>query len=255
MVSAKRIAIRNVQTYCGILLDDNNRKPICRLHFNSTQKYVSFFDTEKEERIALHELADLYTYARRLKAAVARYDTKTAPRHSALSYRTLLWYNSPTAGGNIVSIQNPILLRTEDAEPQPDMVLLRPRADFYSRSHPEAQDVYLVIEVADTSVEKDREVKFPVYARAGILEAWRLDVYTGHVEIHRQPTASGYGNAHLLQQGELITPLAFLDLTLAVNDFLPPEQRRLHSTPSSVSTSRPSSTVLRKALLPKLTST
>ena len=80
MANAKRIAIRDVQTYCGILLDDNNRKPICRLHFNSTQKYVSFFDTEKEERIALQELDELYTYAERLKAAVARYDTKATPQ-------------------------------------------------------------------------------------------------------------------------------------------------------------------------------
>jgi len=144
------------------------------------------------------------------------------PRHAGTVSRLNTLFSSRLGTRVIVSIQNPILLRTEDSEPQPDMVLLRPRADFYSRSHPEAQDVYLVIEVADTSVEKDREVKFPIYARAGILEAWLLDVSTGHVEIHRQPTAGGYGDVHLLQQGELITPLAFPDLALAVDDFLIP---------------------------------
>lgn len=72
----KRIAMRDVQSYCGILLDDNNRKPICRLHFNTAQKYLSLFDTDKEERIPIEELDDLYKYAERLKATVTRYDTK-----------------------------------------------------------------------------------------------------------------------------------------------------------------------------------
>ena len=80
IVPAKRIAIRDVQSYCGILLDDNNRKPICRLYFNSAQKHVSFFDTEKEERLPLDEIDDLYKYAERLKAAVVRYDTPATPQ-------------------------------------------------------------------------------------------------------------------------------------------------------------------------------
>lgn len=79
-VSAKRIAIRDVQSYCGILLDDNNRKPICRLYFNSAQKYVGFFDTEKEERLPIDTIDALYKYAERLKAAVVRYDTPSTPQ-------------------------------------------------------------------------------------------------------------------------------------------------------------------------------
>jgi predicted type IV restriction endonuclease len=80
IVPVKRIAIRDVYSYCGILLDDNNRKPICRLHFNSAQKYVSFFDTEREERIPIDEIDDLYKYVDRLKAAVARHDTELGPQ-------------------------------------------------------------------------------------------------------------------------------------------------------------------------------
>ena len=80
IVPAKRIAMRDVQSYCGILLDDNNRKPICRFYFNSAQKYVSFFDTAKEERLPLDEIDDLYKYAERLKAAVMRYDTPSTPQ-------------------------------------------------------------------------------------------------------------------------------------------------------------------------------
>lgn len=71
-----RVAIRDVQSYCGILLDDNNRKPICRMYFNTSQKYVSFFDTEKEEKIPVDGIDDIYKYAERLKATVAKYDAK-----------------------------------------------------------------------------------------------------------------------------------------------------------------------------------
>jgi len=74
IVSAKRVVMRDVQSYCGILLDDNNRKPICRLHFNGTQKYVGFFDTEKEQRLRIDAVDDLYRYADRLKGAVVRHD-------------------------------------------------------------------------------------------------------------------------------------------------------------------------------------
>ena len=80
IVPAKRIAIRDVHSYCGILLDNNNRKPICRLHFNSAQKYVSFFDTERGERMAIDEIDDLYKYADRLKATVARQDAELGPQ-------------------------------------------------------------------------------------------------------------------------------------------------------------------------------
>ncbi len=117
-------------------------------------------------------------------------------------------------------VQNPLLLRTADSEPQPDVALLRPRPDFYTRSHPEAQDVYLVIEVADTSVVTDREVKFPIYARAGVPEAWLLDVATQHLEVHTQPTPDGYQDVRSLQRGESVAPQVFPHLILTVDALL-----------------------------------
>jgi Uma2 family endonuclease len=69
-----------------------------------------------------------------------------------------------------VWVQNPIRLG-ERSEPQPDLALLRPRGDFYASGHPGPQDVLLVVEVAETSADADREVKVPLYARAGVLEA------------------------------------------------------------------------------------
>ena len=72
-VDVRRIVARDVQSYFGILLDDNNRKPICRLHFNGGKKYVMLFDTEKGERTDIQTLDDLYPLADRLKAAATRY--------------------------------------------------------------------------------------------------------------------------------------------------------------------------------------
>ncbi|TCJ18633.1 restriction endonuclease [Flaviaesturariibacter flavus] len=73
-----RIVHRDQQTYFGVLLDDNNRKPICRLHFNGRKKYVSFFDTGKEERVEISGSSDLYDYAARLISVVDTYDKSTA---------------------------------------------------------------------------------------------------------------------------------------------------------------------------------
>jgi Uma2 family endonuclease len=101
------------------------------------------------------------------------------------------------------------------------VALLHPRSDFYARAHPEAQDVYLIIEVADSSVDKDRDVKFPIYARAGIPEAWLLNMVTHRLEVHRRPTPDGgYQDVHALQRGESVAPRAFSDLVLTVDDLL-----------------------------------
>ncbi|MBI9080290.1 MAG: type I restriction enzyme HsdR N-terminal domain-containing protein [Pseudodesulfovibrio sp.] len=74
-IDLSRIVMRDKQSYCGILLDDNNRKPICRLHFNATQKYLGVFDENKtEERKPIETLDDIYSFANQLKATIAQYD-------------------------------------------------------------------------------------------------------------------------------------------------------------------------------------
>ena len=91
----------------------------------------------------------------------------------------------------IVAVQNPVILGSHSA-PQPDIALLRPQADYYAAAHPQAQDVLLIVEVADSSLDYDREVKLPLYARHGIPEVWLVDVTGRQLTIHRQPTATGY---------------------------------------------------------------
>jgi hypothetical protein len=132
---------------------------------------------------------------------------------------TRLW-TSRLGDRAVVQVQNPIELATQDSEPQPDISVLRPRADFYTASHPVASDVLLVIEVADTTLRLDRRVKLPLYARAGIREAWVVDLAATRVEIHRQPTARGYGEVRVLARDGSVVPVAFPDLTIHLADVL-----------------------------------
>jgi len=73
IVEVKRITMRDTKSYCGILLDDNNRKPICRLHFNYSQKYIGVFSGKNEERIEIDNVEGIFQYADRIKAIIAEY--------------------------------------------------------------------------------------------------------------------------------------------------------------------------------------
>ena len=91
----------------------------------------------------------------------------------------------------IVSTQNPVLLGRY-SEPQPDCVLLRPRSDFYTTEHPQPDDLLLVVEVADSSVRFDRDIKAVLYARHGVREFWLIDVRAKRVTRYREPAAGAY---------------------------------------------------------------
>ena len=142
------------------------------------------------------------------------------PSHAGTVNRLNQLWTSRLGDRAIVQVQNPIELPEEDSEPRPDLALVRPRADFYTRAHPRAGDVLLVIEVADSSARVDRRVKIPLYARAGIRELWLVDVTIGRVELYRQPSAEGYRQVRVAEHEELIGPEAFPDLRLSPRDLL-----------------------------------
>lgn len=82
-VAVSRIALRDNQSYCGILLDDNNRKPICRLHFNGKKKQITFFDTDKEEKVTIDEINQIYEHTSRLIKTVELYEQVNNKRTTA----------------------------------------------------------------------------------------------------------------------------------------------------------------------------
>jgi Uma2 family endonuclease len=119
----------------------------------------------------------------------------------------------------IVSVQNPIALA--DSEPEPDVVLQRPRDDFYASGKPKPTDLLLVVEVADSSLEKDREVMRPLYAENGIVEYWIVNLVDRCLEVHRQPRPDGtYADVRTLRGGDSIDIVALPGVTIAVSDIV-----------------------------------
>jgi Uma2 family endonuclease len=120
----------------------------------------------------------------------------------------------------IVRVQGSLRLH-DHSEPVPDLVLLRPRDDFYADSDAGPEDALLVIEVADTSEHYDRHVKVPLYARAGIPEVWLVDLTAGSIiTIHREPSPTGYAQTFAARGDDELSPLAFPDLTLTAGHVL-----------------------------------
>ena len=119
----------------------------------------------------------------------------------------------------IVRVQSPLRLG-DLAEPQPDLALLRPRSDFYATAHPGPEDVLLVVEVAETSSDYDRQIKIPLYARWGIPEAWLVDLDQDRVEVHRDPSPEGYRDVRAIPRCEALAPGAFPDLDRRAQDVL-----------------------------------
>ena len=119
----------------------------------------------------------------------------------------------------IVRVQGSIVL-SERSEPQPDLVLLRPRDDFYATADATAEAVFLIVEVADSSEAYDRQTKAPLYARNGIPELWIADLTRDCITVYRDPRRDGYATSRVLRRGESISPIAFPDLTIAVDDIL-----------------------------------
>jgi hypothetical protein len=72
-IAAKRVFMRDAKSYCAVLIDDNNRKPLARLHFNRSVKYVGFFDGEAEERIIIESLDQIYDFSDRLRSTAQKY--------------------------------------------------------------------------------------------------------------------------------------------------------------------------------------
>lgn len=119
----------------------------------------------------------------------------------------------------VVGVQDPVVL-DDLSEPEPDLSIARPRADFYADDHPTPDELYLVVEVADSTALSDRNRKIPRYAAAGIREAWLVDLETGTLEVYRGPSPDGYTSRNDLVAGDTVSPEAFPDVRIAVADLL-----------------------------------
>ena len=124
----------------------------------------------------------------------------------------------PLHGRALVRVQGSIML-DDNSLPQPDITVLR-RRDNYQRERATAADVLLVIEVADSSLRRDRELKLPHYAAAGIPEVWIANVPARQVEAFSNPVDGVYQSRRIVPTDGQISPIAFPDVVLTVGDFL-----------------------------------
>jgi Uma2 family endonuclease len=142
------------------------------------------------------------------------------PRHSASVRRLIRHFSSRLSDYAMVDVQNPVLLRDQESEPQPDLSLLRLRDDFYSTGTPTPDDVLLVVEVAESSLSYDRKVKMHLYAVAGIPESWLVDLSSNTLFVYRRPAPSGYQDVRPYRRGESLSPEAFLEVSFTIDEIL-----------------------------------
>ncbi len=119
----------------------------------------------------------------------------------------------------VVSPQNPVRL-AERSEPEPDIAILKYRADYYASRGPTPEDVLLLIEVADSSVAFDLRVKAPLYAYNNIPEYWLVDLGRQQVTVFRQPSADGYRSMQVYERGASLTLVSLPDVTITVDEIL-----------------------------------
>ena len=153
-----------------------------------------------------------------LDGHVLRLAPKT-PAHAACVMRLNHLLQPRVGAAAIVSVHNPVRL-DQRSEPEPDITLLHPRRDYYASGHPGPADVFLIIEVADTAVAYDREVKLPFYAEAKGPEVWLVSLPGDAIQVYRDPRDGRYADVRTLRRGETMVPLAFPDLALRVDEIL-----------------------------------
>ncbi len=142
-----------------------------------------------------------------------------SPEHAAHVKRLNKLFARTLGERALIGVQDPIGLG-ERSEPQPDLALLRPRPDDYASAHPGPDDVLLVVEVAETSVDYDRNVKMPLYARVGIPEAWLVALADKWIEVYQEPSPVGYLSMRRVLPGASLASQAFPDAAVAVSEIL-----------------------------------
>jgi Uma2 family endonuclease len=139
--------------------------------------------------------------------------------HAACVIRLTMLLTRLVGIGALVSVQNPVRLDNY-SEPQPDLALLRPRKDYYAQARPTPADVLLIVEVADSSIHYDRNVKVPLYARALIPVVWLVDLNGDAIEVYTQPANGAYQQFQVMQRGDHLTLESLPGLDIMVDDIL-----------------------------------
>lgn len=126
---------------------------------------------------------------------------------------------SPLNKEFVISIQDPISI-DQFSEPEPDVAVLKYRQDFYQYQKPKPADVILLIEVADTSLEKDQKIKIPLYAYAGIPEVWLVDLQENKIIVYTEPVGAEYRQSRQYFPGEMVNSITLEKFQVAVSEVI-----------------------------------
>lgn len=126
------------------------------------------------------------------------------PRHAACVERLSEYLKDEL--GRTISLrhQNPVEL-SDYSEPEPDIAVIKRREDYYLHAHPQPSDVLLLIEVADSTLRKDRGIKLGAYAKAGIIEYWIVNLVDDLIEVYTNPMGNTYQNVRLVRRDEMLS--------------------------------------------------
>ncbi len=119
----------------------------------------------------------------------------------------------------LVRVQDPINVGNR-SEPEPDLAIVHPHPAYYDDHHPIAEEIYLIVEIADTTLGRDLGLKANIYAQAGIADYWVLNLNERQLHVFRNPQLTGYQSELVLSIQAQIAPLAFPDCPIAVQDLL-----------------------------------
>ncbi|HEU4595448.1 MAG TPA: Uma2 family endonuclease [Pyrinomonadaceae bacterium] len=178
-------------------------------HLFTAEQYERMIETgilTKYDRVELieGEIVEMSSIGNRHAACVARLTDLLSDK---LARRAILW------------VQNPIVLGPH-SRPQPDVVLLKRRDDFYAQATPEPSDVLLLVEVSDATLKFDRQVKMPLYAREGIEELWVVNLQDNEIEIYARPSGGAYQLVRRAGRGETVNSENVAGLALEVDAVL-----------------------------------
>ncbi|MEM6628762.1 MAG: Uma2 family endonuclease [Bacteroidota bacterium] len=152
-----------------------------------------------------------------IKGEIIKMSPLNSPHTSPVKRITSLMYQ--LFGNRLtISVQDPITIE-DHSEPEPDIALLAFSKDFYAERHPRPEDVILLIEVADSTVAKDQQLKLPLYAEAGIKEYWIVNIVEKQLEVYQQPKDSSYTIQKIYTSRDQVR-LENLGATINVNSIL-----------------------------------
>ena len=138
-------------------------------------------------------------------------------KHLATVNRFVRIFQKSLSDDYILSIQNPVGIN-DISEPEPDVAILNYKKDFYENGKPTPKDVPLIIEVSDTTLEKDLNIKLPLCSKVGIHESWIVDLNSFRISVFTEPSANGYLSTRHCYEGDKINVSSVPDLTIPVSD-------------------------------------